>query len=110
MPPSGWHSSEYCTCPTARVDASLVVRRWTAASASGPSISNSPMWLTSNRPTARRTARCSSTMPAYCTGISQPPNGTIRAPALTWTSNSGVRLSVSAGFLAVMGWARRASS
>ena len=32
-------------------------------------------------------------MPAYCTGMSQPPKGTIFAPALTWTSWSGVRLS-----------------
>ena len=51
------------------------------------------MWLTSKRPTARRTARCSSMIPVYCTGMSQPPKGTIFAPALTWTSRSGVRLS-----------------
>src|SRR5688572_24688453 len=47
----------------------------------------------SNRPAARRTARCSSTMLEYCTGISHPPNGTRRAPALWWTANSGVRFN-----------------
>ena len=40
-----------------------------------------------------RTARCSSTMLEYCTGISHPPNGTSRAPALWWTANSGVRFN-----------------
>src|SRR5438445_4816954 len=77
----------------ARVDASLLVTRWTAPSAPGPRTSNSPMWLMSKRPTAPRTVRCSSMIPVYCTGISQPPKGTILAPALTWTSRSGVRLS-----------------
>ena len=33
-----------------------------------------------------RTARCSSLMPAYWTGISQPANGTSLAPAATWRS------------------------
>src|SRR5438093_12488561 len=106
MPPSGWQSSEYWTWPAARGEASLVQSRWTMASASGPSISNSPMWLMSKSPTARRTARCSSTMPVYWTGISQPPKGTIRAPALTWTSRSGVRLSGVVAIVSVMEWAR----
>ena len=47
-------------------------------------------------PAPSRTATCSSRMPAYWTGISQPANGTRRAPAATWRSYSGVRLSVSA--------------
>src|SRR5438552_2354291 len=106
MPPWGWQSSEYWTWPAARGEASLVQSRWTMPSASGPSISNSPMWLMSKRPTARRTARCSSTMPVYWTGISQPPEGTIRAPALTWTSRSGVRLSGVIAVVSVMEWAR----
>ena len=38
------------------------------------------MWLTSNRPTALRTAWCSSMMPEYWTGMSQPPKSTILAP------------------------------
>ena len=32
--------------------------------------------------------------PSYCTGISHPANGTIRAPARTWRSYSGVRRRV----------------
>src|SRR3954470_4206664 len=65
------------------------------ASAPGPSVWISPMWLTSKIPTRSRTALCSSRMPAYCTGISQPANGTSRAPAATWRSWRGVRFSVS---------------
>ena len=34
-------------------------------------------------------------MPSYWTGISQPANGTSRAPAATWRSCRGVRFSVS---------------
>src|SRR5579862_175277 len=66
--------------------------RWTAASASLPAISISPMWLTSNSPARVRTAMCSETMPppAYSTGMSQPPKGTIRAPELRWRALSGV--------------------
>ena len=44
------------------------------------------MWETSNTPASVRTARCSAMMPSYCTGIAQPANGTIRAPAATWRS------------------------
>ena len=38
------------------------------------------MWLTSNSPARVRTAWCSSMMPEYSTGMSQPPKGTMRAP------------------------------
>ena len=48
------------------------------------------MWLTSNSPTAVRTAWCSSMMPEYCTGMSQPPKSTILAPNARWTEFSGV--------------------
>ena len=42
--------------------------------------------------------RCSGMMPSYCTGISQPAKGTIRAPAARWRSWRGVRRSaVSSG-------------
>ena len=64
----------------ASFEASLDEMRWTAASASLPAISISPMWLTSNSPARVRTAMCSSAMPEYSTGMSQPPNGTIFAP------------------------------
>ena len=43
----------------------------------------------SNSPAAERTARCSSRMPPYWTGISQPANSTIFAPSASWRSSSG---------------------
>ena len=49
------------------------------------------MCETSNTPARSRTAWCSARMPSYCTGISQPANGTSRAPAATWRSCRGVR-------------------
>ena len=52
----------------------------------GPSTSISPMWETSKTPASVRTARCSGITPSYWTGISQPANGTMRAPAATWRS------------------------
>src|SRR5262245_3285715 len=64
----------------------------TAWSASRPAISISPMWLTSNNPARVRTARCSSTMPEYSTGMSQPANGTIFAPEARCRALSGVFL------------------
>src|SRR5918999_4931902 len=65
------------------------------AVASAPPTWTSPMWDRSKRPMALRTVRCSSMIDAYCTGISQPAKGIIRAPSSTWTAWSGVRRSVS---------------
>src|SRR5690348_11843582 len=48
------------------------------------------MWLTSNKPTRSRTARCSSRTPEYSTGMSQPPKSTIFAPMLRCTAFKGV--------------------
>ena len=44
----------------------------------------------------RAPRRCSARCPSYCTGISQPANGTSLAPASTWASYRGVLFSVSA--------------
>ena len=44
------------------------------------------MCETSKTPASERTARCSGMTPSYWTGISQPANGTMRAPAATWRS------------------------
>jgi len=74
-------------------EASFEEMRWTAARASFPAISISPMWLTSNNPARSRTARCSATIPEYSTGISQPANGTMRAPEARCRALSGVFLS-----------------
>ena len=78
--PAGVVSAEYWACPTLSFLASFVEIFCTAASASFPASSISPMWLTSNRPALVRTARCSLTMPEYSTGMSHPPKGTMRAP------------------------------
>ena len=73
--------------PRGSAATSLDSRRWSRASApAGPRVSISPMCETSNTPAAPRTATCSSRMPAYCTGISQPAKGTSRAPAASWRS------------------------
>src|ERR1700684_2557961 len=53
----------------------------------------SPMWLTSNTPTARRTTLCSATSPppdGYSTGMSQPPKLTILAPNRRCSALRGV--------------------
>src|SRR5438445_3990554 len=52
------------------------------------------MCETSKMPTRSRTARCSSRMPEYWTGISQPPKSISFAPSSRWRSYSGVRFSV----------------
>src|SRR6476646_3407967 len=60
----------------------------------------SPIWLTSNRPTAERTALCSATRPplaGYSTGISQPPKLTIFAPKRRCIALSGVLRSSAMG-------------
>src|SRR5437868_7563459 len=52
------------------------------------------MCETSKTPESVRTALCSGITPSYCTGISHPAKGTIRAPSAAWRSKSGVRRSV----------------
>src|SRR2546421_1440740 len=49
------------------------------------------MWLTSKMPARWRTAACSSRIPWYWTGISNPANSTIRAEAARWAECRGVR-------------------
>ena len=51
------------------------------ARASGPRRGSGPCARRRRRPQSVRTARCSGITPSYCTGISQPANGTMRAPA-----------------------------
>ena len=50
------------------------------------------MCETSNTPAARRTAWCSPICELYCTGMSQPPKSTMRAPSSWCRSNKGVCL------------------
>src|SRR5688572_2216293 len=55
------------------------------------------MWLTSNSPARVRTAMCSSVMPEYSTGMSQPANSTIRAPIARCLAFRGVFLPCATG-------------
>src|SRR5688572_33080054 len=73
-------SDEYCARPSTSLETSLEVVPWRNACAPGPSTVICPMWETSKRPAALRTAMCSLMRPAYSTGMSHPPNGTILAP------------------------------
>src|SRR5919197_1559463 len=45
-------------------------------------------------PASVRTALTSGMTPSYCTGISQPSKGTLRAPSATWRSRRGVCCNV----------------
>src|SRR5260370_743767 len=93
-PPLSLQSALYCAWPWLHLERSLVTSRCAASSARGPSTVTSPMCETSKMPTRSRTAACSSSTPLYCTGISQPANSTIRAPAARCASYSGVRSSM----------------
>ena len=78
--PVGIGSAEYWACPSTSFATLLAVVRWRKARAPSPSTSNWPMWETSKRPAAVRTALCSAMRPEYSTGMSHPPKGTIFAP------------------------------
>src|SRR5919198_1374071 len=89
MPPRSFVRSVYCASPTSIRSRSFERRCWRSSPARGPSTSSSPMWDTSKTPQSVRTARCSAITPSYCTGISQPANGTRRAPSSTWRAGRG---------------------
>src|SRR5579863_1370464 len=63
------------------------------------------MWLTSKRPTAVRTARCSAMrpppLPGYSTGMSQPPKSTILALRARWVALRAVFWSAGAAGVAM---------
>src|ERR1035437_10479663 len=88
-----------------------MVMCWMAAKAPRPRKRISPMWLTSKRPTAMRTARCSAITPppgpGYSTGISQPPKSTILAFRARWVALRAVFLSGAAMGAAESGWVGR---
>ena len=86
MPPCSFVRSVYWAPPTSSRSRSFESRDWSSSRACGPSTSISPMCETSKTPQSSRTARCSGMTPSYCTGISQPAKGTIRAPRETWRS------------------------
>ncbi len=81
-PPDSVQHNVYCALPGPIRFRSLVSAELTNRAAPGPRTSALPRWLTSKRPTALRVALCSLTVPAYDTGISQPPNSAKLAPKL----------------------------
>ena len=89
--------AEYCAWPICRRETSLQVTFCRRGSAPSPRTSISPMWLTSNSPTRVRTAMCSGTIPEYSTGMSQPPNSTMRAPMRRWAWFNAVLRSAAVG-------------
>src|ERR1039457_5047712 len=95
-PPPSLHIKVYWACPTTSLVTSFVSKPFSTRSAFGPATRNSPMCEMSKSPTRSRTAVCSARMPEYCTGISQPPNGTIFPPASRCEAYNGVRLRFSA--------------
>src|SRR4051794_31881370 len=97
MPPSSVQASAYWAPPSGIRRTSLVRTCWRNSAACGPQLSISPMCETSNTPARSRTAMCSSRMPPYWTGMSQPANGTSFAPSAAWRPCSGVRRSSAGG-------------
>ena len=90
MPPRSFVSSVYCASPSASSREVVREEALQELELLGPSTWIWPMCETSKTPRSRRTARCSGITPSYWTGMSQPANGTIRAPRATWRSCSGV--------------------
>ncbi len=91
VPPSSSQHSVYWALPGSMRPRSLVKQVLTKSAAPVPRTSALPRWLTSNRPTASRTALCSASTPppAYSSGMSQPPNSASLAPRATWRSCKG---------------------
>src|SRR6185436_1004622 len=92
-PDSSSQHSVYCALPGPIRPRSLDSVAFTNAAAPGPRTCALPRWLTSNTPTASRTAVCSLTTPppGYSIGISQPPKSASFAPRATWRSCRGER-------------------
>src|SRR5687767_10081549 len=97
-------SDEYWACPSVSLATSFEVTLWRNSSAPGPSTVTSPMWETSKSPAAVRTAMCSLMRPAYSTGMSQPPKGTILAPLSRCAEFSGVFCSTRESRYHIRSW------
>src|SRR5690348_13262307 len=89
-PPSGAQIIEYWARPVVKASGFETTAPASASPAVAPSTMSSPMCERSNRPTRSRTARCSSRIEVYCTGIRQPAKSIMRAPRASWRLASGV--------------------
>lgn len=88
-PPDSVQHNVYWAWPGPIRFRSLVRVALTNCAAPAPLTDALPRWLTSNSPTLVRVALCSLTVPAYDTGISQPPNSAKLAPSSRWRSSRG---------------------
>src|ERR1700739_2832959 len=88
-PPDSLQHHVYCALPGSIRFRALVSAVLTNSPAPGPRPNALPKWLTSNSPTASRVAVCSLTVPAYDTGISQPPNSAKLCPDLRGGASGG---------------------
>src|SRR5512139_1491536 len=104
--PVGIGRAEYCAWPSTSLATLFAVVRCRKAKAPSPSTSNWPMWETSKRPAAVRTALCSAMTPEYSTGMSHPPKSTILAPLSRWTALRGVLRSSAIGRAATLSQGR----
>src|SRR5450755_2218872 len=91
--PRSLQQQVYMAWPSAARAMSLLTSELTSSRALSPCSSSSPMCDTSNRPARSRTAWCSTEMPLYWMGISQPANGTSRAPRAACFSCKDVRFN-----------------
>ena len=93
-PPSSRHSTLYCAPPPSSVDGDLRDVVGQQALQQLERLRPGDFDLAhvrdvEDRRSDSRTARCSAPTPSYCTGISQPANSTIFAPAATWRVEQG---------------------
>src|SRR5271166_2946439 len=88
-PPFSFSKRVYWPPPGSRRSRLFVSMQFSHSFPFGPITRISPMCEMSNIPTRSRTARCSSSMLEYMTGMFQPPNPTIRALSLRCSATSG---------------------
>src|ERR1700722_15420214 len=86
--------SVYWPSPGVSLRMSLVRTKLRNSAADAPLTVTSPMCEMSKIPAALRTARCSSVMLVYCTGISQPPKSMSFAPSFWCAEKSAERFNM----------------
>ena len=97
MPPESVQRSAYWICPARIRTTSRETIRCTSLPAAWPRTWISPMCERSKSPAACRTARCSSRIEEYWSGMAQPPKLVIWACRRRCSSYRGVRSMVVAG-------------
>src|SRR5579871_2096831 len=93
-PPCSLHIKVYWPSPGPILRMSFVKTELRKSDATAPLTVISPMCEISKIPAAFRTARCSSVILVYCTGISQPSKSTSLAPNFWCAAKRGVRFNM----------------